>query len=67
MLVFWKANGGTIAVGLAVAALLLAVARKLLRDRRQGRSSCGCNCAHCPSAGRCHAPARSRGAERSAR
>ena len=67
MLLFLKANGGTIAVGLAVAALLFAVARKLILDRRQGKSSCGCNCANCPSAGRCHAPARSQGAEKPAR
>lgn len=66
MLLFLKANGGTIAVGLAVAALLFAVARKLLLDRRQGKSSCGCNCANCPSASRCHAPARSQGAEKPA-
>lgn len=41
-----------------VAALLLAavalIVRKLVRDRRQGKSSCGCGCEHCASAGLCH-------------
>ncbi|MDO4357076.1 MAG: FeoB-associated Cys-rich membrane protein [Clostridia bacterium] len=53
-------NLGTIIVGIAVLALLVAIARKLLRDRKQGKNSCGCNCAHCPSAGMCHSAAKSR-------
>ncbi len=60
VLTFLKMNLGTIAVGIAVLALLAAVARKMLRDRKQGRTSCGCNCAHCPSAGMCHSTAKSR-------
>lgn len=35
-----------VAVGLAV--------RKLVRDKRQHKSSCGCGCSNCPSAGMCH-------------
>lgn len=60
MLTFLKMNLGTIIVGIAVLALLVAIARKLLRDRKQGKNSCGCNCAHCPSAGMCHSAAKSR-------
>lgn len=26
----------------------------LIRDKRRGKSSCGCNCAHCAMAGACH-------------
>lgn len=26
----------------------------LVRDKRRGKSSCGCNCAHCAMAGTCH-------------
>ncbi len=26
----------------------------LIRDKRRGKSSCGCNCAHCAMAGSCH-------------
>lgn len=26
----------------------------IVRDRKKGRSTCGCNCAHCAMAGACH-------------
>lgn len=54
MLDFILANGGTIVVGLAVAALLTAVTVKLVRDKRSGKSSCGGGCAGCPCSGSCH-------------
>ena len=37
--------------------LLLLVARiifVLRRDRKQGKSTCGCNCGSCPMSGSCH-------------
>ena len=47
-------NLSTIVVGAAVAVLLLIVAVKMYHDKKRGKSSCGCNCANCPSAGMCH-------------
>lgn len=51
---WFSANIGTILVLLIVCALVALVVRKMIRDRRKGKSSCGCNCAHCAMAGSCH-------------
>lgn len=45
---------GTIIVGAAVAAIIAAVVIKLVKDRKKGKSSCGCGCANCAMAGKCH-------------
>ena len=51
----WLAsNYGTILVALVLAAAVLAIVRGLIRDKKKGKSSCGCNCAHCAMAGTCH-------------
>ena len=48
---------GNLAAILICAALLAAVAAivaGLIRDRKRGKSSCGCGCAGCPMSGACH-------------
>lgn len=49
-------NWGTIVVLLAVAAIVAAIAVKLIRDRKKGRSACSCGtgCSQCPSHNICH-------------
>ena len=47
-------NIGTIVIALALAAIVVCVVRSLVRDRRQGKSSCGCQCSHCQNAAYCH-------------
>ncbi|HHU06029.1 MAG TPA: FeoB-associated Cys-rich membrane protein [Clostridiales bacterium] len=47
------ANLSTIIVGLIVLAIVAAVVIKLVRDKINHKSSCGCGCAGCPSAGIC--------------
>lgn len=55
MILSWfAAYGATLAVGLIVALIVAAIVLKLVRDRKKGKSSCGCNCAHCAMAGCCH-------------
>ena len=51
----WLAeNAGNLLVGgLVLAAAALAV-RSLMKDRKAGKSSCGCGCASCPMSGKCH-------------
>ena len=39
------------AVLLAVVAFIIA---GMVRDRKKGKSSCGCGCAKCPMSGSCH-------------
>ena len=35
-------------------AIIIATSVYLIRQRKKGRSSCGCNCAHCAMHGTCH-------------
>ena len=54
MLAWLTQNLATIvvcAVLLLVTALIIV---KLVRDRKQGKGSCGANCAHCANACSCH-------------
>lgn len=54
MLAWLTQNLATIvvcAVLLLVTALIIV---KIVRDRKQGKNSCGANCAHCANACSCH-------------
>ena len=42
-------NVWDIVLAVGIAAVVALAAAKLIRDRRQGKGSCGCNCANCPS------------------
>ncbi|MEG0780018.1 MAG: FeoB-associated Cys-rich membrane protein [Oscillospiraceae bacterium] len=54
MLDWIAGNLSSLLVAVMVAALVTAVASKLVRDKKQGKSSCGCQCANCPNGGSCH-------------
>ena len=47
MITFIKANLGTILVAVALIAIVAGIIVSLRRDKKQGKSSCGGNCAHC--------------------
>ena len=47
---FW----GTLIVGLIVAAVVGFAAFKMVKNKLEGKSSCGCSCGSCPMAGKCH-------------
>ncbi|MBQ6078180.1 MAG: FeoB-associated Cys-rich membrane protein [Clostridia bacterium] len=47
----------TIGILLVLAAAVFAIVFSLIREKKKGRSSCGCSCAHCPMAGKCHSQA----------
>ena len=51
---FLKNNLGTIAVTLVLAVIIAAVAVRLIKNRKAGKSSCGCGCSTCPMSGKCH-------------
>ncbi len=53
MLDWLTAYGGTVAVILLVAAVVGFAVYSIVRDRKQGKSSCGCGCATCPMSGSC--------------
>lgn len=54
MLSFIAENFGTILVAVIIAALVILIIRKMSKDRKKGKTSCGCGCSNCPSAGVCH-------------
>lgn len=54
MLQWISANLGTILICAALLAAVALILRSLLRQKKQGKSSCGCGCAHCAMHGACH-------------
>ena len=54
MLQWICANPGTILICIALVAVVALILYSLIRQHKQGKSSCGCNCAHCAMHGACH-------------
>lgn len=50
-------NAQTIAVAAVVLMMLAAVAVRLVQNKKNHKSSCGCNCSGCPINGSCHSKA----------
>lgn len=47
-------NIATIIICLVLVLIVAGIIVKLVKDKKKGRSSCGCNCAHCAMSGSCH-------------
>lgn len=54
MLNWFTENFGTILVLSALGAVVAAIVIHMVREKRQGKTSCGAGCAHCAMAGMCH-------------
>ena len=54
MLHWVSANLSTIIVSAVLLAIIIAISIYLIRQKKKGSSSCGCNCAHCAMHGQCH-------------
>ena len=54
MLTFLQNNLATIVIGLILLAVVCLVIYVMGRDKKAGKSACGCSCSGCPSAGMCH-------------
>ena len=54
MLHFFISDIGTIIVSLILLIIVGFAVRSLISNKKNGKSSCGCGCANCPSAGICH-------------
>lgn len=51
----WLAeNITTIIISLVLIAVVVMIIRKTVKDKKQGKSSCGCNCSKCAMSGMCH-------------
>ena len=47
-------NLSTILIALGVFFLCLAIVRKMIRDKKKGKSSCSCGCSGCAMKDMCH-------------
>lgn len=54
MLAWITENIGTILLCLALILLVCAIVWKLVRDRKKGKTACGCGCQNCAMSGECH-------------
>ncbi len=48
------ANLGSVATGAVVLAVVALIVIGMIKSRKKGKPSCGCGCAECPMAGKCH-------------
>ena len=54
MIAWLSENIGTILICAVLIVIVALIIRSLIRQKKQGKSSCGCNCGHCPMSGSCH-------------
>lgn len=47
-------NIGTIVICAILIAVVVAIIASMIRNKKNGKSSCGCGCADCPMSGSCH-------------
>ena len=51
---FIEGNLATVITLAVIAAIVALIIVGIVRDRKAGKSSCGCSCASCPMGGACH-------------
>ena len=44
----------TIIISLVLAAIVAGIIVKMVKNKKAGKSSCGCGCANCPMSAECH-------------
>ena len=54
MLQWISENVGTILICIGLIVIVALIVRSLIRQKKQGKSSCGDGCAHCAMHGQCH-------------
>lgn len=54
MLTWIKANFATVIISAVLLVIVAAIIVSIVKDKRRGKSSCGCKCASCPMSGSCH-------------
>ena len=54
MTAFLSANLSTILICIVLIAIVVSISIYLVRQKKQGKSSCGAGCAHCAMHGECH-------------
>ena len=54
MLTWIYQNLATIIISLIIVAIVAAIIISTVRNRKKGKSSCGCGCSNCPMSSACH-------------
>lgn len=44
----------TIIISIVLGMVVVSIIIKMFKDKKKGKTSCGCSCSNCPSAGICH-------------
>lgn len=47
-------NIATLITSFVLIVIIASIVIKMIRDRKKGKSSCGCKCSACPMNGSCH-------------
>ncbi len=47
-------NMATIIICAVLIGIVVAIVVSMVKNKRRGKSSCGCGCANCPMSGSCH-------------
>ncbi|MDE6797299.1 MAG: FeoB-associated Cys-rich membrane protein [Ruminococcus sp.] len=45
---------GTVIIGLVLLAIVVLIVVRMIKDKKSGKSSCGCGCEHCANSSVCH-------------
>ena len=53
MIDFLGQHWGSLLVIALLAMILIGIIVQFFKNKKKGKSTCGCGCAHCPSAGMC--------------
>lgn len=54
MITWLQENAGTLIISLVLAAVVAAILISMHRNRKAGKTSCGCGCESCAMRGACH-------------
>lgn len=54
MLEWISQNLATIIIAVIIVAIIVCIIIKMRRDKKSGKTSCGCGCDNCPSSSICH-------------
>lgn len=65
MLAWLSNNIATVIISLVLAVIVALIIFSLVKNKKKGKSSCGCNCAHCAMAGSCHSSNQQKGKKHS--
>ena len=51
----WIVNNlATVIISIVLLVAIAAIIAVMAKDKKQGKSSCGCSCGNCPMSGSCH-------------